>query len=49
MESNGPVSPAPRAIQRPDGKVVAIDYFIDLETGPGRYIAATIWDPGFGN
>ena len=35
----------PRAMQRPDGKVVAIYYFND---GPDkeRYIAATIWDPG---
>ncbi len=34
----------PRAVQRPDGKVVTLYYFTD---GPqqDRYIAATIWDP----
>jgi hypothetical protein len=35
----------PRMVQRPDGKVVVLYYFNDLETGPERYIAATIWDP----
>jgi len=34
-----------RAVQRPDGKVVTIYYYDDKETGPERYIAATIWDP----
>jgi hypothetical protein len=36
----------PRSVQRPDGKVVTIYYFWDTKTGPERYIAATIWDPG---
>ena len=35
----------PRVVQRPDGKVVVLYYFNDLESGPERYIAATIWDP----
>ena len=35
----------PRVVQRPDGKVVAVYYFTDPETGPERYIGATIWDP----
>lgn len=35
----------PRMVQRPDGKVVVLYYFNDLETGPERYIAASIWDP----
>lgn len=34
-----------RAVQRPDGKVVAVYYFSDDTLGPERYIAATIWDP----
>ncbi len=34
-----------RAVQRPDGKVVAVYYISDKATGPERYIAATIWDP----
>lgn len=34
-----------RSVQRPDGKVVTIYYFCDQETGPERYIAATIWTP----
>lgn len=38
----------PRAVQRPDGKVVAVYYFNDPQTGPERYIGATIWDPGPG-
>lgn len=36
----------PRSVQRPDGKVVTIYYFMDAKTGVERYIAATIWDPG---
>ena len=35
----------PRAVLRPDGKVVAVYYFSD-RSGPDRYIGATIWDPG---
>jgi hypothetical protein len=35
----------PRSIQLPDGRVVTVYYFWDRETGPERYIAATIWDP----
>ena len=35
----------PRVVQRPDGKIVAIYYFMDKNTGPERYISATIWDP----
>ena len=35
----------PRSVLRPDGKVVTVYYFCDRETGPERYIAATIWDP----
>ena len=35
-----------RAVQRPDGKVVAVYYFTDEASGPERYIGATIWDPG---
>lgn len=35
----------PRVVQRPDGKVVAIYYFMDAQTGPERYIGATIWTP----
>lgn len=34
-----------RAVQRPDGRVVVVYYFSDAETGPERYIGATIWDP----
>jgi hypothetical protein len=34
-----------RTIQRPDGKIVTVYYFHDAQTGPERYIAATIWDP----
>ena len=34
----------PRAIQRPDGKVVTAYYFYH-DHGEPRYIAATIWDP----
>ena len=35
----------PRVVQRADGKIVAVYYFMDEETGPERYIAATIWSP----
>ena len=35
----------PVSVQRTDGKVVSIYYYWDEETGPERYIAATIWDP----
>lgn len=34
-----------RAVQRPDGQVVAVYYFTDEASGPERYIGATIWDP----
>ena len=34
-----------RSVQRPDGKLVTIYYINDEETGPERYIGATIWDP----
>lgn len=35
----------PRVVQRPDGKVVALYYFMDAKTGRERYIGATIWTP----
>lgn len=35
----------PRVVQRPDGKIVALYYFMDAKTGPERYIAASIWTP----
>lgn len=35
----------PRVVQRPDGKIVAVYYFMDDQTGRERYIGATIWDP----
>jgi hypothetical protein len=35
----------PRSVQRPDGRVVTIYYFWDEQTGPERYIAASIWEP----
>jgi hypothetical protein len=35
----------PRVVQRPDGKIVAVYYFMDRQTGPERYIGATIWTP----
>jgi Neuraminidase (sialidase) len=35
----------PRVVQRPDGKIVAVYYFMDKETGYERYIGATIWTP----
>ena len=34
-----------RSVVRPDGKVVAVYYYHD-RSGPTRYIAATIWNPG---
>ncbi len=34
-----------RSVIRPDGKVVAVYYYQD-RSGPTRYLAATIWDPG---
>jgi hypothetical protein len=34
-----------RSVVRPDGKVVAVYYYHD-RSGPTRYLAATIWDPG---
>ena len=33
------------AVQRPDGKVVAVYYYTDEASGPERYIGATIWSP----
>lgn len=35
----------PRIVQRPDGKIVAVYYFMDDKTGRERYIGATIWEP----
>lgn len=35
----------PRSVQRLDGKVVTVYYFWDQQSGPERYIAATIWTP----
>lgn len=35
----------PRMVQRPDGKLVVVYYFDDEQSGPERYIGATIWDP----
>lgn len=34
----------PRMVQRPDGKLVVVYYFMDVKTGPERYIGATIWE-----
>lgn len=34
-----------RSIVRPDGKMVTTYYINDEQTGPERYIGATIWDP----
>jgi hypothetical protein len=34
-----------RSVVRPDGKVVAVYYYSD-NTGPTRYIGATIFEPG---
>jgi hypothetical protein len=33
----------PRSVQRPDGRVVTIYYFWDEQTGPERYVAASLW------
>jgi hypothetical protein len=38
----------PRSVQRKDGKIVTVYYYFDDATGPERYIAFTIWDPGRG-
>jgi hypothetical protein len=38
----------PRAVQRPDGKVVVVYYYNDA-ADKERYIAGTIWDPGKGS
>jgi Neuraminidase (sialidase) len=35
----------PRVVQRPDGKIVVIYYFMDEKTGRERYVGATIWTP----
>jgi hypothetical protein len=35
----------PLSVQRSDGKVVTVYYFWDVQTGPERYIAASIWSP----
>ena len=35
----------PRVVQHADGKILALYSFMDKETGPERYIAATILDP----
>lgn len=35
----------PRSVVRPDGRVLTVYYYND-RTGPTRYIAATIFDPG---
>lgn len=35
----------PRVVQRADGKIVVVYYFMDKATGPERYIAASIWTP----
>jgi len=37
-----------RSVQRPDSKIVTVYYFWDKKTGPERYLAATIWEPGKG-
>jgi len=34
-----------RSVQRPDGKVLTLYYFHDMEN-PERFIGCTIWDPG---
>jgi hypothetical protein len=34
-----------RSVVRPDGAILSIYYFHD-QTGPDRYLAGTIWDPG---
>ena len=38
----------PRSVQRPDGKIVSVYYFMRAKDTE-RYIAATIWDPGSAN
>ncbi|WP_209330446.1 sialidase family protein [Lunatimonas salinarum] len=35
----------PRVVQRPDGKLVILYYFNDHNSGPERYIGASIWEP----
>ncbi|QDV38614.1 exo-alpha-sialidase [Tautonia plasticadhaerens] len=35
----------PRSVVRPDGSVLSVYYYND-RSGPDRYLAATIWDPG---
>lgn len=37
-----------RIVQRQDGKIVVVYYFMDSSTGPERYIGATIWTPPAG-
>ncbi|MCY4779863.1 sialidase family protein [Sphingobacterium sp. UT-1RO-CII-1] len=34
-----------RIVQRKDGKIVIVYYFMDSITGPERYIGSTIWTP----
>jgi hypothetical protein len=34
-----------RSVRRPDGNIVSVYYYQD-RSGPPRYLAATIWDPG---
>ena len=34
-----------RAVQRSDGKMVAVPCFTDEASGPERYVGATIWSP----
>lgn len=36
-----------RSVQRPDGKVVSVVYYFNDAEAPERFVAATIWDPGF--
>lgn len=38
----------PRAVQRPDGKIVVV-YYYNEGADKERYIGATIWDPGKGS
>ncbi len=35
----------PRSVERPDGRVVTV-YYMNVDPGGDRFIAATIWDPG---
>ncbi len=37
----------PRMVQRADGAIVSVYYFMDKSTGPERYVGATIWSPDF--